>query len=223
MEAPAAATNAPEHPLQNEWSVWEHRKATAAGDYGSNMTKMCSFNTVEGFWRFLNFTPCPSDMFTTDQGSTKFNDRDVEGISVFKKEVRPEWEDPKNMHGGEFFIRKTLSVAQLDQWWEDLLLGIIGETVDPTEVITGVRVVDKSTKGKVLYRLEVWFECNAENDPQLVEQIKENISAALNISLKLDYRPHSNAMGGGGGHGESHGNAGGHGGRGHHGGGRRMG
>ena len=215
---------APEHPLQRSWSVWEHRKATAAGDYGSNMTKVCTFNTVEGFWRFMNFTPCPSDIFTTDQGATKYNDREVEGISVFKKEVRPEWEDPRNMHGGEFFIRKTLSVAQLDQWWEDLLLGIIGETVDPTDVITGIRIVDKSTKGKVMYRFEVWFECNIDNDPSLVESIKENICQTLNASIKLEYRPHSSAMGGGGGHeGHTPSSAPSSSGRGHHGGGRRMG
>jgi translation initiation factor 4E len=210
----------PEHPLQHRWSVWKHRKATTANDYGSNMTKICTFNTVEGFWRFMNYTPAPSDMFTTEQGPTRFGDRDIEGISVFKKDVHPEWEDPRNMHGGEFFIRKTMTVNVLDQWWEDLLMGIVGETVDPTEVITGVRVVDKSSKGKVLYRFEVWFECNAENDPALVETIKENICQALNANIKLEYRSHSNTMGGGGGGHESHGSAPGA--RGHHGGGRRM-
>jgi len=213
-----------EHPLQNVWSVWEHRKAAAAGDYGSNMTKICTFNTIEGFWRFMNFTPCPSDTFTTDGGASKFGSRDVEGISVFKKDIRPEWEDPKNMHGGEFFIRKSMSAAQLDQWWEDLLLGTVGETIDPTDVITGVRIVDKSLKGKLAYRLEVWFECNNESDPNLLEAIKENIGAALNTTLKLDYRAHSNTMAAGGGGHESHNHSGSNSGgnRGYHGSGRRL-
>jgi len=194
MESPVE-----EHPLQHGWSVWEHRKATAAGDYGSSMTKICTFDTVEGFWRFMNFTPCPSEIFASEHGvPSKFKERDVEGISVFKKDCRPEWEDPRNVYGGELFLRKTMTVNQLDQWWEDLLLGLIGEKIDPTDVITGVRVVDKSVKGKVLYRIEVWFECNRDNDPQMVSAIQENVNQALNFNLKLDYRPHSNALGGGG-------------------------
>lgn len=208
-----------EHPLQNTWSVWEHKKSgsgsvTGAHQYGSNMAKLCTFNTVEGFWRFMNHTPPPSDMFTTEQGTRKFGDREIEGISLFKSHIRPEWEDPMNMHGGEFSVRKIMQTTQLDQWWEDILLGTIGETIDPENVITGVRIVDKCSKQRMVYRLEVWFSCNQETDPHMVEAIKERILEALNATIKLDYRPHSNALL----HGESGLHGGDHeGGRGHHG------
>jgi len=207
-----------EHPLQNVWTAWEHRKATAAGDYGLNMSKICTFDTVEGFWRFMNFTPPPSEMFATEGGGSapKFT-KDVEGISVFKKDVRPEWEDPKNMSGGEFQLRKTLSANQLDQFWEDLLLATVGETVDPTDVITGVRIVDKTAKGKVIYRLEVWFECSQDSDPQTVDIIRENLMQMYGPNLKFEYKPHAASVGHEGGHG---GGGGGGGGR-FYGGGRR--
>ena len=186
-----------EHRLQNVWSVWEHKRDALSGreGYGTNMTKLCTFKTVEGFWRFANRIPPPSSMFTTDTGSKKFNEREIEGISVFKEGIRPEWEDPKNMHGGELSVRRQMNIGQLDQWWEDLLLGIIGETIDPTDVITGVRIVDKSSnKNKLSYKLEVWFECNQTNEPQTIEAIKENISTALNTQLKFEYKPHSDAL-----------------------------
>lgn len=141
--------------IENAWSVWEHRKNAPGAAYGTSMSKLCTFNTVQGFWRFYNHTPCPSQMFTTENGTTsKFGDREIDGISVFKKDIRPEWEDLKNMHGGEFSVRRNMNTAQLDQYWEDLLLGTIGEMIDPTNVITGVRIVDKSGKGKMLYKLE---------------------------------------------------------------------
>lgn len=195
-----------EHPLQHAWTAWVHKKGgSTAGDYGSAMSKVTTFNTAEGFWRFMNFTPCPSELFATDITIPKFS-KDIEGISLFKSGVRPEWEDPKNLNGGELFLRKTLTASQLDQIWEDVCLGAVGETIDPTDVITGVRIVDKFSKGKVVYRLEVWFEVNQENDPQMVETIKENLIQAMgNLHNKVEYKAH-------GGSGESQPHGGGHGG-----------
>jgi hypothetical protein len=45
---------------------------------------------------------------------------------------------------------------QLDEYWLNLVLGMIGETIDKGDEITGARVVDKS-KRDVIYRMELWF------------------------------------------------------------------
>lgn len=197
---------APEHPLQNAWTWWEHRRGGGGQEYGTNMKRIGEFSTVEGFWRFYNHLPPPSHLFGGEEMSgvkRSDHDREIEGISLFKRGVRPEWEDPKNMYGGEFSLKRAMTMAQLDQFWEDLVLGAIGETVDPTDVMCGVRVVDRSQKGKPTYRFEVWFECSKEQRPAIVDQIEQNIIVAVNSQIRLDYKPHATALavglGGGGG------------------------
>ena len=49
---------------------------------------------------------------------------------MFKKGIRPEWEDPMNRTGAEFTCRKTMQPEVLDGYWENLVLGLIGETID---------------------------------------------------------------------------------------------
>ena len=183
--------------------MWEHRKGGGNNEFGNNMRRLGDFATVEGFWRFYENIPRPSQMFTTEEGAKRFGDRELEAISVFKRGIRPEWEDPKNMMGGELFVRKTMSVNVLDQWWEDLLLACVGETLDPADVITGIRVIDKSQRGKMQYRVDVWFSCNRDSDPHLVDQIEEGLLATFGSNaVKFEYRAHSATLvGGGGGHG----------------------
>lgn len=77
------------------------------------MDQIGSFNTVEGFWRFQHQIPPPSEMFTNDRGVNKYGDREIEAVSVFRKDVRPEWEDPKNNFGAEFLLKKSMGGGQL--------------------------------------------------------------------------------------------------------------
>jgi hypothetical protein len=104
-----------------------------------------------------------------------------------------------------------------DTYWEELLMAMVGETLDPVSTVTGVRVVDKSAKGKTTYRVEVWFECNQDKDPRLVNALKDNITDVLNAGQKLEYRSHVTSLAGGdrGDHrgGGDKGHGGGHGGR----------
>ena len=39
----------------------------------------------------------------------KFVNRTVTSFSVFKNDIRPEWEDPANSTGAEWFLRKRMS------------------------------------------------------------------------------------------------------------------
>ncbi|RLN27048.1 hypothetical protein BBJ28_00008211 [Nothophytophthora sp. Chile5] len=94
----------------------------------------------------------------------KFADRTVGSFAVFKDGIVPEWEDPENKKGGEWSVRKgvcTLGAQELDDFWEKLVLGAIGELIDPGNEVTGVRVLHKNKEGKKdsgnNYRYEVWL------------------------------------------------------------------
>ena len=121
--------------------------------------------------------------------------RQLEGWSVFREGISPLWEDSMNADGGEFFIRSSgsqLSVQQLDEFWEQTVLGMIGETLDPGGEICGARVVDKSKHKGPAYRLELWFR---RNNPQIGDDMKQRFSSCLaevnnGRVPKLDYRNH---------------------------------
>ena len=68
-------------------------------------------------------------------------------------------------------------MQQLDEFWLNLTLGMIGEIIDPADEITGdarallprqpppnargsagARIVDKSVNARCMYRLELWFK-----------------------------------------------------------------
>lgn len=48
---------------------------------------------------------------------------------------------------------------KLTNFWETIVLSLIGETLDDEDNITGARVIDKSNpyKKQVTHRVEIWF------------------------------------------------------------------
>ena len=81
--------------------------------YEDNMEKLCEVATIEDFWRAFNNIPKPSMIFFDGRTRKRFKDRSVESFSLFKKNIKPEWEDPMNRSGAEWFCRKTFPGPQL--------------------------------------------------------------------------------------------------------------
>ena len=157
-EGRASGGGAPSHFLEHEWVLWEHRApASSKEKYEDNMAKLCEFATVEDYWRLFNNVPKPSEIFYDGKTKKKFKDRTVESFSLFKKGIKPEWEDKMNRDGAEWFCRKAFPLPQLDDFWANLTMGMVGETIDPRDEICGARVVDKSSGSRPIYRLELWF------------------------------------------------------------------
>lgn len=77
------------------------------------MEKLCEVATVEDFWRAFNNIPKPSQIFFDGRSRKRFKDRSVESFSLFKKNIKPEWEDPMNRTGAEWFCRKMFPAPQL--------------------------------------------------------------------------------------------------------------
>ena len=102
------------HFLESEWVIWEHRSPDKnSKSYEDNMVKLLEVATIEDFWRAFNNIPKPSAIFFDGRTRKKFKDRSVESFSLFKKNIKPEWEDPMNRTGAEWFCRKTFPAQQL--------------------------------------------------------------------------------------------------------------
>jgi len=133
-------------------------------------------------WQILNNLPPPSKFFgSAGKRRSKLGGRSVEGFSVFRRGVRPEWEDASNAGGGEWCAKCT-DLATVDGWWVNIVLALAGESLgDSGDAVTGARMVDKSDgkQGHVSYRIEVWYgpgaEANAIHD-RLVEVMMEGLT-----------------------------------------------
>jgi len=179
------------HFLESEWVIWEHRSPEKnSKSYEDNMEKLCEVATIEDFWRAFNNIPKPSAIFFDGRTRKRFSNRSVESFSLFKKNIKPEWEDPSNRSGAEWFCRKSFAPQQLDDYWMSLVLGMIGETIDLGDEICGARVVDKSNGTRQMYRLELWIKHKDETIAQgLLERMNQHLGPTAK-NCKWELRPH---------------------------------
>lgn len=161
--APAPAHSGPLHPLEFEWTFW-YDKRPAAGkrmkgeqeSYENNLRPIGTFGTVEDFWRYYNHLVKPSRLEINSN------------YHFFKEGIKPMWEDSANSKGGKWvltFRDKNL----LDTCWENVVLGLVGETLDMEDEITGA-VVSRRKAGD---RIAIW------------NRSKDNEAAILGVGRKL--------------------------------------
>lgn len=108
---PAAAIK--EHPLKSTWIVWYRPPTPKHSDYEKSTIALASIPTVEAFWTVYSHMKRPSLLPS------------VSDYHIFKKGIRPVWEDEANRKGGKWIVRLKKGVA--DRYWEDLLLAMIGD------------------------------------------------------------------------------------------------
>lgn len=102
-----------EHPLKATWVVWYRPPTSKYSDYEKSTIALAPISTVEGFWEVYSHLKRPSSLPT------------VSDYHIFKKGIRPVWEDEANKRGGKWIVRLKKGVA--DRYWEDLLLAIVGD------------------------------------------------------------------------------------------------
>mmetsp|Transcript_95592 Transcript_95592/g.117105 ORF Transcript_95592/g.117105 Transcript_95592/m.117105 type:complete len:232 (+) Transcript_95592:49-744(+) len=179
-------------PLKDTWVLWEQAVASGGSSYHEQMKDIVSFKTAQEFWSIWNGVPQPSELLdnkriTRDNGGG--SQTAIDAIMIFKEGVRPEWEDPLNASGGHFQVqlKPNMGGAQIDEYWNNIVLGMVGGTIDPYDMITGVRLVDKLSGAKAagILRIELWFTRYEDN--AAVTALKKNMEKC--ICQKLDGTP----------------------------------
>ncbi|KAL7537029.1 hypothetical protein ACHAWF_005639 [Thalassiosira exigua] len=166
------------------------------------MKELCSFSTIEDFWRYFNHIPHPSKVFFDGETKKRVGPSDeiIEEYSLFKRGIEPEWGDPKNKMGGEWFWRAHLDADVLDLFWQNMVLGVIGEAMeDPTLGfhINGARVVDKG-RNYPIFKIELWLD---SKDVTVREMIRTKLTDTMTNGLpshklaknspKFEWKDHS--------------------------------
>lgn len=104
------------HTLKHGWVFWFRppiSKSNGYLEYEKTLHAMAGFDSVEDFFTIYKHLKRPSTLPL------------VSDYHIFKKGIRPVWEDEENKKGGKWIVRLKKGVA--DRYWEDLLFAIIGD------------------------------------------------------------------------------------------------
>lgn len=115
-ESKSAGASVQSHPLKEPWTFWYRppiSKAHGFIEYEQTLHGIASVRTAEEFWEVYSYLKRPSALPV------------VSDYHLFKKDIRPIWEDDENKHGGKWVVRVKKGVA--DRLWEDLVLSLIGD------------------------------------------------------------------------------------------------
>ena len=84
-------------------------------DWSKKVQPICEFSTVEEFWQYFNHIPRPGKVFFDGESKASVgpSNKVIDELSIFKKGIKPEWEDPQNRDGGCFYIRQGMDPDQV--------------------------------------------------------------------------------------------------------------
>nr|3HXG_A Chain A, Eukaryotic Translation Initiation Factor 4E [Schistosoma mansoni]3HXI_A Chain A, Eukaryotic Translation Initiation 4E [Schistosoma mansoni] len=160
------------HPLQDSWSyyLFQFRKAL---DWDECLEKVATFSTIEDFWSVLTHTVRPREI-------TYGKD-----LYMFKSDIMPKWEDPKNENGGRWLINVTAR-QDVDFLWDELLMLLIGSDWDTDEEdrqICGAVFQPRSRGSK----LSVWL--TSDNEEETILSIGRRIKERLELEDTIYFQP----------------------------------
>ncbi|XP_033369661.1 eukaryotic translation initiation factor 4E isoform X1 [Parus major] len=179
--APSQEVASPEqyikHPLQNRWALWFF-KNDKSKTWQANLRLISKFDTVEDFWALYNHIQLSSNLMPGCD------------YSLFKDGIEPMWEDEKNKRGGRWLItlNKQQRRSDLDRFWLETLLCLIGESFDDYSDDVCGAVVNVRTKGD---KIAIWTtECeNRDAVTHIGRVYKERLG--LPPKIVIGYQSHA--------------------------------
>ncbi|GBG79251.1 hypothetical protein CBR_g29302 [Chara braunii] len=167
------------HPLHNCFVFWYTRRQAGLRTqvaYEDSIKKISEFSTVEGFWgSYCHMSRAQDLPNPTD-------------LHLFKKGIRPLWEDAANRSGGKWILRfrKTLS----GRYWEDLVMALVGDQLDAGDSVCGAVLSIRFGEDII----SVWNR--SSSDPQAVMTLKDSIKRHLRLPPQyvMEYKPHDASL-----------------------------
>ncbi|KAL8936749.1 MAG: hypothetical protein Q9216_004768 [Gyalolechia sp. 2 TL-2023] len=146
---------ASEHPLRYTWIVWYRPPTSKFQDYEKSTIPLAHFSSAESFWTVYSHLKRPSTLPS------------VSDYHLFRKGIRPVWEDEENKRGGKWIVKLKKGVA--DRYWEDLLLAIVGDQfAEAGEEVCGAVLSVRSGEDV----LSVWTRIDGGRNIKIRETIK---------------------------------------------------
>lgn len=174
-----ATTAVAAHPLRYGWAFWYRPPISKSNgyvnDYEKTINEIAAVDTVEDFYKIYTHLKRPSALPA------------VSDYHLFKRGIRPIWEDDDNKNGGKWILRLKKGVA--DRYWEDILLALIGDQfVETSEEICGA--VLSVRNGEDI--LSIW----SRDERGRVLKIRDAMKALLDLppNTKIDWKAHDQSL-----------------------------
>ena len=158
-------------PLEHSWNLSENYQLTTQKtfqNFGHNHNSIFEFSTMAQLamlWKYTDYSK-PSNLFYDgiNCNSRKFRvsetdpeEKILDALVMFKKGIKPEWEDPMNQNGCSFYCNlKDLKSDEIDNIWQDLIFNLTGASFPFIDYITGIRFIDRLKKHSTA-KLEIWI------------------------------------------------------------------
>eukprot|EP01024_Parvocaulis_polyphysoides_P046810 TRINITY_DN44282_c0_g1_i1.p1 TRINITY_DN44282_c0_g1~~TRINITY_DN44282_c0_g1_i1.p1 ORF type:complete len:243 (-),score=31.00 TRINITY_DN44282_c0_g1_i1:251-979(-) len=174
------------HPLEHRWTLWFDNKSKGGrskDSWGATLNTVYSFGTVEEFWCLYNNIQTPGKLSPSAD------------LHLFKEGIKPAWEDPTNEKGGSWTLsvpgKGTEGKNQLDKWWLDSLLALIGEQFTEAGEICGVSA-NVRTKND---RITLWTKTCQNEAAQISigRQLRQITAYPDNLTLSYTFHEDSKA------------------------------
>ncbi len=175
--------------LNDSWNLYFHAKNNLK-KYADNTTLIYNISSIKSLWEVYNNFPQPLELFSeynTLQKKIKKTNEIPNAISIFRNNSYPQWEHNTNKNGYEWSMRKQKNIQDSNYIWLNLILTILGEAFENSELINGIRIVDCSIESKIIYRYEVWI--SEKKYKEYFENLIKNILKTPNY-IRLIYRDH---------------------------------
>jgi len=186
-EKPSLSLEGYKHPLESTWTFWYYNDKRDKS-WEENLVELGDFSYAEDFWALVNHM----ELVSKARIGTDF--------LVFKRGVKPMWEDPRNKDGGRWMIKLNTNERVDDKChkaWIDLLLTMIGNTVD----CSGITGAVFNCRAK-LDKLSIWLETsNHRRDEKYImsvgqafQSIVHDSANGLNFPLPLTFEAHADTQ-----------------------------
>lgn len=165
------------HPLTHKWTFWYLKPATGnVENWSELLKKLVNVGTVEEFWGAYNSIP-------------KITEVPVKAdFAFFREGISPEWEDPTNASGGKWIAQLHIN-DEIDSKWLNVLLSLIGGTLDSPEgedVINGVFVM---VRPRGVARIQMWVNSDAQKSLEAAKKLKNALN--LNEKQRIEFQAHN--------------------------------
>ncbi|CAG8978514.1 hypothetical protein HYALB_00005090 [Hymenoscyphus albidus] len=166
------------HTLRHSWVLWYRppiSKSNGFVEYEKTLNPLAAFDTAEDFFGVYHHLKRPSTLPL------------VSDYHIFKKGIRPVWEDDENRKGGKWIVRLKKGVA--DRYWEELIFAMVGDQfAEASEEVCGA--VLSVRNGEDI--LSIW----TRNDGGRVLKIRETTKRILGFppDTKVEWKSHDSSI-----------------------------
>jgi len=174
--------------LANKWSLYLQYK-DLGDNYSTNLEKLIDITDIKTFWQTFNNVPKIYEIFSDGVNTKKMkrNNGTPCAYSFFKNDISPRWEDEMNINGFEFSFRNSFDFELLQSQWMSSIIELVSGCNKVCDFINGIRVVDNTRDGSVMYRMEFWV--NDVSNKNIIEDLLK--SEEFNLGMyKFMFRIH---------------------------------